>query len=164
MSTPRDTGMTMVETVVTLAIAGILMTIGFLAVRNFLLSSRELGTAQQIRSALRNAEEQALSQGRTYCVYFTSTTWATYKSDCTVTADKTTGPSQVADTSITLGSVAFPAPNPAIPNQTTSCPAAGKCAYFYPRGTALAGSLHVVRSGKTFTLTVEGLTGRVSLA
>lgn len=156
--------MTLVETVVTIALAGVLMTIGFLAVRNFLVASRELGTAQQIRSALRNAEEQALSQGRTYCVYFTSTTWATYKSDCTVAVDKTTGPSQVSDTSITLGSIVFPAPSPAIPNQTTACPAAGACAYFYPRGTALAGTLHVVRPGKTYTLTVEGLTGRVSLA
>lgn len=160
----KDTGMTMIETVVTLAIASVLMAIGFVAVRNFLVASREQGTAEQIRSALRNAEEQALSQGRTYCVYFTSTTWTTYKSDCTVPADKTSGPSQVADPSIQLGGVAFPAPNPAVPNQTTTCPVAGSCAYFYPRGTALAGTLSVVRTGKTYTLTVEGLTGRVSLA
>ena len=161
---PKDTGMTLVETVVTLALAGVLMTIGFVSVRNFLIAGREQGTAVQIRSALRNAEEQALSQGRTYCVYFTSTTWATYKSDCTVAADKTNGPSQVADPSIQLGSIAFPAPSPAIPGQSTACPAAGACAYFYPRGTALAGTLRVVRPGKTYTLTVEGLTGRVSLA
>ena len=156
--------MTLVETVVTLALAGLVMTIGFLAVRNFLLSSREQGTAQQIRSTLRNAEEQALSQGRTYCVYFTATTWTTYKSDCTVVGDKVSGPSQVADTSITLSSIAFPSPALAVPGQTTACPAAGVCAYFYPRGTALPGSLRVVRAGKTYTLTVEGLTGRVSLA
>src|SRR2546423_853958 len=81
MSPPRDTGMTLVETVFTIAIAGILMAIGFTAVRSFLFANREQGTAQQIRSALRNAEEQTFSQGRTYCVYFTSSTWATYKSD-----------------------------------------------------------------------------------
>ena len=156
--------MTLVETVVTLSLAGLLMTIGFVAVRDFLLASREQGTAQQVRSTLRNAEEQALSQGRTYCVLFTATTWTTYKSDCTVPADKVSGPGQVADTSITLGSITFPAPSLAIPGQTTACPTAGNCAYFYPRGTALAGSLRVLRAGKTYTLTVEGLTGRVSLA
>jgi type II secretory pathway pseudopilin PulG len=156
--------MTLIETVVTLALAGILMAIGFGAVRSFLVASREQGTAQQIRSALRNAEEQALSQGRTYCVYFTATTWATYKSDCTVAADVTGGSNQVADSSIQLGSITFPAPSPAIPGQSTACPTAGACAYFYPRGTALAGTLRVVRSNKTYTLTVEGLTGRVSLA
>jgi len=164
MSSPRDTGMTLVETVFTIAIAGILMAIGFTAVRSFLFANREQGTAQQIRSALRNAEEQTLSQGRTYCVYFTSSTWATYKSDCTVAANKTVGPQQVADTSIALASISFPAPSPAILGQGTACPVAGKCAYFYPRGTALAGSLQVTRTGKTYTLSVEGLTGRVSLA
>lgn len=156
--------MTLVETVVTLAVASILMSIGFFAVRGFLISNREQGTAQQIRSALRNAEEQALSQGRTYCVYFTATTWTTYKSDCTVAANKSGGSQQVADSSITLASISFPAPSPAILNQGTACPTAGKCAYFYPRGTALAGSLQVARPSKTYTLTVEGLTGRVSLA
>jgi prepilin-type N-terminal cleavage/methylation domain-containing protein len=163
VSTPRDAGMTLIETVVTLAVASVLMTIGLFAVRNFLMANRELGTAQQIRSALRNAEEQALSQGRTYCVYFTASTWTTYKSDCTVAANRTNGPQQVADTSIQLA-VSFPAPSPAILGQGTACPAAGKCAYFYPRGTALAGSLQVTRLTKTYTLTIEGLTGRVSVA
>jgi len=162
--TPRDTGSTLVETVVTLALAGVLSTIGLFAVRSFLAANREQGTATEIRSVLRNAEEKALSQGRTYCVYFTTTTWTTYKSDCTVAADKTDGPGQVSDSAISLASITFPAPNQAILGQATSCPVAGKCAYFYPRGTALAGSLQVTRSSKAYTLTVEGLTGRVSLA
>jgi hypothetical protein len=129
-----------------------------------LMSNREAGTANGVRRALRNASESSLSQGRTYCVLFTATTWTVYKSDCTVSANKSSGPFQVNDTSITLSSVSFPAPASAVPNQTTACPQAGKCAYFYPRGTALPGTVQVTRSSKTYTISVEGLTSRVSMA
>ena len=158
-----DSGFTLLELIVTITIAGILMTIGMFAMRNFLISNREAGTTTGIRSALRNASEASLSQGRTYCVYFTATTWAVYKSDCTVTANKVNGPFKVDDPSITVTAISFPAPGTPVPNQTTACPDAGKCAYFYPRGTALPGSLQVTRPGKTYTLQVEGLTSRVSL-
>lgn len=157
-------GFTLIELIVTISLASILMTIGILATRNFLMSNREANTARDIRSAMRNASENALSQGRTYCVSFTATTWTVYKSDCTVAANKVNGPNQVDDPSITLTSVSFVPPNPAVPNQTTSCPTPNKCAYFYPRGTALAGSLGVTRGGKTYTISVEGLTSRVSMA
>lgn len=145
-------------------LAGILMTIGLYAMRNFLISNRETGTANGIRSALRNASENSVSQGRTYCVYFTATTWTVYKSDCTVTANKVGGPYKVDDPSITLTSVSFPAPGSPVVGQTTACPNAGYCAYFYPRGTALAGGLSVTRSGKAYSIHVEGLTSRVSVA
>lgn len=163
--TPRhDAGFTMIEMIVTLALGSILMAIAAWGIHSYLVANREAGTAESLRSALRNAEEQALSEGRTYCVYMTSTSWTVYKSDCTVAADKSNGPYNVSDPSITLASVAFPAPSPAIANQTTACPVAGRCAYFYPRGTALAGSVQVSRPGKVYTLNVEGLTGRVSMA
>lgn len=159
-----DGGVTLIELIVTLTLMGIVMSIGILAMRNFLMSNREAGTANGIRSALRNASETSLSQGRSFCVYFTSTTWTVYKTDCTVTANKVGGPYKVDDPSITLSSISFPAPATPVPNQTTACPTASRCAYFYPRGTALPGSLRVVRGGKTYTLNVEGLTSRVSMA
>lgn len=162
---PSDSGVTLIELIVTLSLGSILMAISVFGMHSYLISNRESGTANGIRSALRNASEASLSQGRTYCVYFTSTTWSVYKSDCTVTANKVSGPFTVDDPSITLTAVTFPSPDwsPA-PNETTSCPSTGKCAYFYPRGTAMPGSLQVTRSGKTYTLNVEGLTSRVSMA
>lgn len=161
---PSDSGMTLIELIVTITLGGILMAIGMYAMHTFLISNREAGTANGIRSALRNASESSLSQGRTYCVYFTATTWTVYKSDCTVSANKVGGPFQVDDPSITLTSVSFPAPGTPAPNQTTACPSAGKCAYFYPRGTALTGDLQITRSGKAYSIHVEGLTSRVSMA
>ena len=159
-----DDGMTLLELMVTLSVAGVLMALGVGGMRTYLIATRESSTAQSVRSALRAAGEQAVSEGRTYCVLFTTTTWTLYRSDCTVAADKVDGPHQVDDPSITLTAVNFPPPSLAIPNENTSCPQSGHCAYFYPRGTALAGGLQVLRPGKTYTITVEGLTGRVSLA
>ena len=160
----RDAGMTLMELLVAIALASILMCIGILAMRSFLMSNRQANTAQDIRSALRAASERALSEGKTYCVYFTSTTWTTYKSDCTVSGNKTGGINQVDDGSITLSSISFPAPATPVPNQTTACPTTSHCAYFYPRGTGLGGGVRVVRGSKTYTISVEGLTSRVSLA
>lgn len=154
----------MIELIVTVALASILMTIGILAMQAYLAANRQASTAQSIRSLLRSAGERSISEGRTYCVYFTASTWTVYRSNCTVAANKAGGPESVADPSITLGSVAFPAPASPVPGQTTACPVAQRCAYFYPRGTALAGSLQVNRTGKTYTVRVEGLTGRVSVA
>lgn len=159
---PRDSGITLIELIVTMLLAGILMAIGMLAMRNFLISNRHAGTAKDIRSALRNASELSLSQGRTYCVYFTTTTWTVYKSSCTV-GTKAAGPFTVDDPSITLSTI-FTAPGTPVPNQTTACPVASRCAYFYPRGTALAGNVAVSRGTKTYTISVEGLTSRVSTA
>lgn len=158
----RDAGFTLLELMVTISIAGILMAITTWGMRNYLLSNRQAGTASDIRSALRNAGERSLSEGRTYCVYFTATTWTLYRSDCTVAADKTQGPSAVQDVSITLTSVSFVPPSSPVPGQNTACPTANRCAYFYPRGTALAGSLQVTRGSKVYTIAVEGLTARVS--
>ena len=80
-SATNEQGFTLLELMVTLAIAGILMGLGTWAMRSYLIANRESGTAQEVRSALRGAAEQSLSEGRTYCVYFTSTTWTTYRSE-----------------------------------------------------------------------------------
>jgi prepilin-type N-terminal cleavage/methylation domain-containing protein len=159
-----DDGFTLIELLVTMTLGSILMTIGILAMHNYMISQREAGTAVDVRSALRSASEQSLSQGRTFCVLFTSTTWAVYKSSCSAGGTKVSGPFTVDDQSITLTGLSFIPPVTPVTNQTTACPAANACAYFYPRGTALGGSVQVTRSSKTYTISVEELTSRVSMA
>ncbi len=158
----RDDGFTLLEMLVTMALGSILMAMSVWGVHSYMVAQRHSGTVSDVRSTLRNSAEKALSEGRAYCVYFTANTYSMYRYDCTVAANKVRGPINVQDPGIVFSGVSFPAPATPNPNQTTACPSAGRCAYFYPRGTALAGSLNVVRAGKSYTITVEGLTARVS--
>ena len=158
---PTD-GFSVIELLVAMVLAGILMATAVVGMHAFLIANRQQGTADGLRSSLRSAAERSLAQGQTVCVKMTSTTWTLYVHDCTVAANKIDGPHTVDDPAITLAPN-FPAPATPIPNQTTSCSPAGACAYFYPRGTALKGSVTVARSGgRTYTINVEGLTARVS--
>lgn len=160
---PTDGGFTLIEAVFTMLIAGIVMAIAVWGMRTYLSSSREQNTAVQIQSTLRNIADKSLAEGRTYCVVFTGTTWTTYVHNCTISADKVGGAQKVGESSESL-TAAFPVPSGMDSSETTSCPSAGTCAYFYPRGNALGGTVVVARTGssKTYTITVVGLTGRVS--
>jgi prepilin-type N-terminal cleavage/methylation domain-containing protein len=158
-----DSGFTLIEAMFVIAIAGILMTITVWGMHSYLVSSREKGTATQIQSTLRNAAERSLAEGRTYCVLFTSTTWALYVHSCSLSTNQTGGVLKVQDSSQTI-TAAFPVPSSMDPTEVTSCPTTGQCAYFYPRGNALGGTVTIARdsSSKTYTLNVVGLTGRAS--
>lgn len=160
---PGDPGFTLIEAVWTMAIAGIVMAIAVWGMRSYLSSSREQNTAVGIQSTLRNIADKSLAEGRTYCVVFTGTTWTTFVHDCTISTDKVGGVQQVGETGETL-TASFPDPPGMDTSENTACPTTATCAYFYPRGNALAGTVVVGRSGssKTYTITVVGLTGRVS--
>lgn len=156
-------GFTLIESLVVLTIAGVLMAVSVWGMRTYLTTTREQNTAVRIQSVLRNVADKSLAEGRTYCVLFTSTTWTTYVHDCTVAADKVGAVSKVGESSQTL-SISFPVPPGMDASENTACPTTSKCAYFYPRGNALAGTVVVGRSNssKQYTITVVGLTGRVS--
>ena len=141
------------------------MAISVWGMHSYLVSSREKGTATQIQSTLRNTADRSLPEGRTYCVLFTSTTWSVYVHDCTVSTNLTDGPHKAGGSDQTLAA-AFPVPTGMDPTEVTNCPSSGRCAYFYPRGNAIAGTVAISRrgSGKQYTVTVIGLTGRVTTA
>lgn len=160
-----DGGFTLVEALTVMAIAGVLMAISVWGMHSYLVSSREKGTATEIQSTLRNTADRSLAEGRTYCVLFTSTTWSVYVHDCAVSTNLTDGPHKAGGSDQTLDAV-FPVPPGMDPTEVTNCPSSGRCAYFYPRGNAIAGTVTISRngSGKQYTVTVIGLTGRVTAA
>jgi type II secretion system protein H len=162
-----SSGFTLVEMLVVMVIAGLIMSTAAWSFLSYQRAHEQNSTAMEVTSTMRNAAERSLSEGRTYCVYFNTTTqtYDTYRQDCTDTT-KRVSRAKPDSSRVLLATPAFPAPSPAIVNQVTPCPVAGRCAYFYPRGTALAGTVKVTRTGsaKAYTITVEGLTSRVSKA
>lgn len=139
-------------------ILAVMLGIAGLGFASYRTSSEHRAARDQMVSTLRNAAERALSEQRAYCVQIQSNGWSLYRSAC---SGATSVPIQ---TGMTLESIqeslagTFTAPV----GHTSSCPSSA-CVYFYPRGNSSSGSLTVSRSGRpTYTVSVEGLTSRVS--
>ena len=109
-------------------------------------------STSQLVEVLRSTQLRAVTEGRTYRVDFT--------------ADQASSVRQVAGvyqsfTSISPTSSDVSYGNPGF----TTVTGPSTSVFFYTRGTATKGTVKVVRvGGSTRTVTVEGLTGRVSSA
>jgi len=152
-----DGGFTLIETLVVLAIGGIMLGITAWAYRSYQVRHDHRGAAAQSVSTLRNAQSRALSEARTYCVRFDATAKTTrlYRYSC----DTASGGEAVAEAvdlprGVKLNSAAFTRPDGTVSAD----------AYFYPRGSASGGSVVIghAATSRTYTVTVEGLTARVS--
>lgn len=152
-----DSGFTLIESLVVMAIGGIMMAIVAWGYRSYQISADHRGGTAQVVSMLRNAQSRSLSEARTYCVRFNTTarTIALYRYSC----DTASGGESAGGTTDMPRGVAFSGVSFTRPDGTTSSDV-----YFYPRGSASGGGLTVTRSGssRTYTVTVEGLTARVS--
>ena len=147
----------MLEIMVTIGISGVLMA---MAVGGFQGWSRSLdheGTANRIQAVLRDAQQRSVTEGSLICVRFSTTddSWTVLRGRC---SDPTT---QLSKDTVEAGGVELA--NPSF-SAGSGSPEAGVT--FFPRGTATPGSVRVTRSGtsKTWTVKVEGLTGRVSVS
>ena len=160
-----DNGFTLVELMVTMAIAGTLSAIAIFGFANYRNTSQHQGSAQEIVSVLRSTSEQAISEGRTYCVDLQNAspatgnrTFSTWRYSCGGAGSSQSGGTRTTQsTDITFSAIVT---NPATP---PACPASHACLYFYPRGTALPATVTVASSkrSKTYAIHVEGLTARV---
>lgn len=161
---PADDGFTLVEVLVSMILATTLMTAAVMGLKQYISAQSLAGSANDLASRMRNAAERSLSEGITYCLALDSTnnTYQLFSSACG------TG---VAKTTVVKAQSAYVTPSfPTVAAQAfTSCPGGPvACVYFYPRGTASSGSVKVCKtsscSGKVWTVTVEGLSSRVSVA
>lgn len=154
---PRDSGFTLIEVLITVALMSVMMAIAVGGWSAWAKASAQSGAAREIQSAMRQAQQRAVTEGKATCVQFddAADTYSVYSGSCSDTAKTlVSGPRRVP------GNVRIETPR----FTTSAGTSAG--ATFNARGTGSPGDVEVHRAGsaKTYVLAVDWLTGRVSLA
>ena len=157
-SQDRDSGFTMIELLVTISLLGLMMVIAVSGWTSWAKASRQSGTARELLSVMRQAQVRAVTEGRPICVSFrvVENDYTLYRGTCDDTAKvRVIGPVVSDSKDVKLTAPSFTGPAGSSTGVT-----------FNARGTAWPGSVRLTRTGssKSYTLTVEGLTGRVSLS
>ncbi len=151
-------GFTLVEVMWAMAVFTALAAISVGGLHGWSQAREHSGTAAGIQSVLREAQQRAVTEGRATCVDFNvaAQTYGMYRGACNEAARVLLQGNLRPDANaVRLTAPAFVGP---------SGPTTGVT--FKPRGTAWAGSVQVTRVGasKVWTVSVEGLTGRVTRA
>lgn len=149
--TPVDAGYTMIEMIVTIALAGTLMAIAVSGWQGWSRASAHDGLATELQLVMRQAQQRAVTTGTSTCVDFDDATdsWLVLVGACGTPSPTVTDRGQ-ADDDLDIGDVDFEGEDSVT---------------FSPRGTADEGTLSITRlgGGRTVTIHVERLTGRVSV-
>ncbi len=155
--TPGAEGFTLVELCAAMAIFGVLAAISVGGLHKWTQAREHSGTAAAVQSLLREAQQRAVTEGRATCVSFETGTqvYALYRGSCDDPTRVLLQTRRPDAGNVLLAAPAFVGPSGPTPAVT-----------FKPRGTAWPGSVQITRSGsnKVYTVSVEGLTGRVSRA
>jgi prepilin-type N-terminal cleavage/methylation domain-containing protein len=152
----RDDGFTLIELMFAMILFGLLVALAVPGWRSYQKAQELSGTARDLVSFLRNGQASAVSEETSYKAVFATDgksvalqrydgNCACYKSSAKLTPNGST---------VTYSSPSFTGTSGAVQSYVV----------FAASGSASPGSVQVVRvgSGKTYTITVEGLTGRVS--
>jgi type II secretion system protein H len=155
----RDDGYTLVEVLVVIALLGVMMAIAVSGWSSWARASQQAGTATSIQTALRTAQQRAVTEGRSACVLFDTSadTYTVFRGACDDAGKvRVLGPVGTESGDVEI----------AAPSFSSASGVASQGVTFSARGTAWAGQVLVTRRGdsKVYTISVERLTGRVTLA
>jgi Tfp pilus assembly protein FimT len=148
-------GFTLVEVCFAMAVFSTMAAIGVNSLHRWNSGTQQTATRSSLEALLRETQQRAVTEGRTLCVNFDLATqgWSVLRGACgTAGQVRLQGPIR-PDNGIRIATASF-----------TTGPSTLSGVTFYPRGTATPGTVTITRSGsaRVDTLTVEGLTGRVS--
>ena len=150
----RDRGFTLIELLFVMLLMGILMAIAIGPWQTYGRRQAHIGSTRALVSVLRNSQVNAVAEEATYRVDFAPDGRSVRVFRLTAGVWEPKNTETITDSTITYLSPAFLDPNGVT----------GTSAYFYARGSGSTGSVTVVGSdtSKRYTVTVEGLTARVS--
>lgn len=149
-----ESGFTLIELLVAILLFGVMVGLAVAPYSAYRLRQQHIGTARELVAFLRRAQVRSVSEETRYRVDFTSTSAKMYRDNgTTFVLVQQTAP---ATSKVTYSGASF----------TQSGGGTAASVTFYQKGSADKGSVKVVRSGssKTYTISVEGLTARVSYA
>lgn len=144
MSQPaRDSGVTLIEVLVTIALMGAMMAIAVAGYNRWAQASQQSGTARELQTLLRSTQQRAITEGRDMCVQLADASYSVFRGSCSGT----------------------PIQGPIATNGSGVSLSGASSVTFRSRGTATPATITVSRadSSKHYTVTVDQLTGRVSL-
>ena len=156
---PRDSGFTLLEIMVVIGLMSLLSAFGVGAWKSWAVAEAQKGAATDLQTIMRQTQVRAVTEGVNFCVTFdtAANTYTIWRYTChSPTGNvKVNGPFTLGDSRVQLSDVNFTAVAPATSTEVT----------FRASGSATPGGLTITRTGsaKTYSLTVEGLTGRVSV-
>lgn len=155
-STRADAGFTLVELLVVITLMSVIMGFAVGGWRSYAAAREQNGTGQQVRETLRQAQQQAVTEGTSICVDFATTTFQTFRGACDSGSKVAMGAARPLPRGLSFSSAAF-----------TTAPSVNVAGVtFRSRGSATPGSVKLMRTGSstTTTISVEGLTGRVAIS
>lgn len=152
-----DAGFTLIELLVVMVISAVLMSLTASGWASYQRKAELRQSVDEVVSALRNAQQAAFAEARTYCVQFTtaSSTYVVRPGGCASAV--VGGTKAMRSRRVVLSQPSFVQPDGTTAAQVQ----------FTPRGSATKGSLKLARTssgGRTYTVNVEGLTARVSVS
>ena len=148
-----DRGFTLLEVITTCLLLSILLGMSVGPWMSYRHARAHVEARNELVAALRNAQVGATAENVTYRVEFTTKRVRTYRVPVSGPAELKRQ-FEIEDATVDFTGSAF----------QDSSGAVTPSAYFYPRGSASPGDISVVRDGrsKVYTVSVEGLTARVS--
>lgn len=151
----RDSGFSLAEIMVVVLLMSIVMFIGVGTFQRWALSSAHQGAAVDMQTVMRQTHVRAVTEGISYCITFDTdlNQYTLYRYACGTGTVKVNGPYKTADARITINSPRFRQSDGTYKPWLT----------FRPSGVATEGTVLIRRAGspKSYTVSVEGFTGRV---
>lgn len=147
-----EQGFSLLEVITTCLLLSILLGIAVGPWQSYRHARAHKEARTELVATLRNAQISAVSENVTYRVDITAKKAVTYR--VSAGGDIQKRQYEIDDATVSFSGAAF----------EDSSGLVGSSAYFYPRGSASKGDVQVVRAGrsKAYTVSVEGLTARVS--